>query len=73
METEPETEEIVEESITLPEPTPIGYYTNDLLYAIRHDIRSMAEFVDTLKFVLELVLYALAGAMIGWCIGSLIL
>jgi hypothetical protein len=61
------------ESYPTPEPYPANFYTNDLLSSIRYDLRSIAEFIDTLKFVCELVAYAVAGAMIGWAIGSLLL
>jgi hypothetical protein len=67
------------ETYPAPEPYPSNFYTNDLLSSIRYDLFTMrydlhtiAEFIDTLKFVCELVAYAVAGAMIGWAIGSLL-
>jgi hypothetical protein len=74
-------EEVKAEAETYPAPEPYhsNFYTNDLLSSIRYDLFTMrydlhtiAEFIDTLKFVCELVAYAVAGAMIGWAIGSLL-
>jgi hypothetical protein len=55
------------------------YFANDLRLAIRNDVgamyydlRTIAQFVDKVQFVLELCMYAVLGALIGWAIGSLL-
>jgi hypothetical protein len=56
-----------------PEPVTVSYYTNDLLNAIRLDVGSIAHVITELKWWLDLLMYAVLGACIGWAIGSLLM
>lgn len=68
-----EFEKMVEETEDSPPTVAITYYTNDLLNSIRLDVNTIASVVSELKWWLDLLMYALLGACVGWAIGSLLL
>lgn len=71
-----ETEEVKDEEITVPgvlgrtpeHDTLIGIYQS--VYSSDTAIHRVLDFIDRVDFFLQLLYYALIGALVGWLIGS---